>query len=590
MVWWIKFPIPPISMKDFSHLAPVFLKPQNPNHRQYEALRALCVDGLSLPEAARRFKYSPAYLLQLAGKLDKHPDRDFFLPSTPGRKPGLPTPVSIERDRTILKLRRENNLSILEISAELARLGIPASKTVVHRVLADNGVPKLPRRRPDQLPRLLEPPADRRSLDLSPRRFRSRYGGLFLFARLLAPFPLASILEQAHMPGSSMLPAPNAVLSLLALKLYGSARHSHVDSEVCDPGLALFAGLNRIPKRSTLTEYSCRVDPRHIRTLARLWNKALHEQGLPRGDSFDLDFHTIPYHGDDALVGKHYVSKRSRKQKGILALVARDADTRALCYGNTCIAKQDRPQAALLFADWWRERTGRDPHELVFDSTFTTRPGLCQLHRRGIGFVTLRSRTKRVLAQVASAAQADWRRVRLHNIGRRYRNPRVLDQRLELPAYPHEIRQIAVTNIGKRRPILLITNQLKNPVPEIIERYARRMLIENAIAEAIDFFHMDALSSKVPQKIDVDLQITLMASGLYRLLGRLLGGKLAEAKARTLFRKFVQASARIEILPDQIEVRFGRRAYNPLLVQAGIADEAVTIPWLNNLPLKIAFL
>ena len=91
------------------------------------------------------------------------------------------------------------------------------------------------------------------------------------------------------------------------------------------------------------------------------------------------------------------------------------------------------------------------------------------------------------------------------------------------------------------------------------------MLIENAIAEAIDFFHMDALSSRVPQNIDVDLQITLMASGLYRLLGRLLGGKLAEAKARTLFRKFVQASARIEILPDQIEVRFGRRAYNPLL-------------------------
>jgi len=101
---------------------------------------------------------------------------------------------------------------------------------------------------------------------------------------------------------------------------------------------------------------------------------------------------------------------------------------------------------------------------------------------------------------------------------------------------------------------------------------------------------MDALSSKVPQKIDVDLQFTLMASGLYRLLGRLIGGKLAEAKARTLFGKFVQASARIEIHPDQIEVRIGRRAYNPLLAQAGIADEAVKIPWLNNLPLKIAFL
>jgi hypothetical protein len=54
--------------------------------------------------------------------------------------------------------------------------------------------------------------------------------------------------------------------------------------------------------------------------------------GLPRGHSFDLDFHTIPFHGEDALIEKHYVSKRSRRQKGILAFVAQDADTRAFCY------------------------------------------------------------------------------------------------------------------------------------------------------------------------------------------------------------------------------------------------------------------
>ena len=50
--------------------------------------------------------------------------------------------------------------------------------------------------------------------------------------------------------------------SLLALKLFGNARHSHVMSAVFDEGLALFAGLNVIPKRSFLTEYSCRIDPR----------------------------------------------------------------------------------------------------------------------------------------------------------------------------------------------------------------------------------------------------------------------------------------------------------------------------------------
>jgi hypothetical protein len=39
------------------------------------------------------------------------------------------------------------------------------------------------------------------------------------------------------------------------LKLFGNARHSHVMSSVLDEGLALFAGLNVVPKRSFLTEY-----------------------------------------------------------------------------------------------------------------------------------------------------------------------------------------------------------------------------------------------------------------------------------------------------------------------------------------------
>ena len=100
---------------------------------------------------------------------------------------------------------------------------------------------------------------------------------------------------------------------------------------------------------------------------------------------------------------------------------------------------------------------------------------------------------------------------------------------------------------------------------------------------------MDALSSKIPRRIDVDLQLTLMASGLYRLLARALGGKYGTAKAGTQSRKFVRASARVEIGPQRIQVRIGRRAYNPVLMQAGFADNAVRIPWLRNLPLQISF-
>jgi hypothetical protein len=58
----------------------------------------------------------------------------------------------------------------------------------------------------------------------------------------------------------------------------------------------------------------------------RHWFDAMTGLGLEHGASFDLDFHTIPFHGEDALVEKHYVSKRSRRQKGMLAFLAQDGE------------------------------------------------------------------------------------------------------------------------------------------------------------------------------------------------------------------------------------------------------------------------
>ena len=74
---------------------------------------------------------------------------------------------------------------------------------------------------------------------------------------MLAAIPLDRILRESGFPGSEMIPPGCALRSLLALKLFGTARHRHVMSGVLDEGLALFAGLNVIPKRSFLTEYSC---------------------------------------------------------------------------------------------------------------------------------------------------------------------------------------------------------------------------------------------------------------------------------------------------------------------------------------------
>ena len=120
-------------------------------------------------------------------------------------------------------------------------------------------------------------------------------------------------------------------------------------------------------------------------------------------------------------------------------------------------------------------------------------------------------------------------------------------------------------------------------------RISRLYGIENNLADAIDFFHMDALSAAVPMKIDVDLQLTLMASALYRMLVHRVGGLYAKGKARTLFREFVAASATVTLSEEQVTVRLGRRARNGALLKAGYLDMTESIPWLQNRRLRIGF-
>ena len=109
------------------------------------------------------------------------------------------------------------------------------------------------------------------------------------------------------------------------------------------------------------------------------------------------------------------------------------------------------------------------------------------------------------------------------------------------------------------------------------------------VEDGIDFFHMDALSSAVAMKVDCDLQLTLMASSLYRLLGSAVGNGYERAKSRHIFRDFVDATARIEITPGEIVVRFQKRAHNPLLLSAGLGRTETRIPWLGRRRLRFVF-
>jgi hypothetical protein len=115
------------------------------------------------------------------------------------------------------------------------------------------------------------------------------------------------------------------------------------------------------------------------------------------------------------------------------------------------------------------------------------------------------------------------------------------------------------------------------------------MVIENSIAEGINFFHMDALSSAVPMKVNCDLQLTIMASSLYRLLGAKVGNGYAEAKADHIFRDLVDATATVTITAAEIVVRFQKRAHNPLLLAAGLDRASTAISWLGGKSLRLVF-
>ena len=538
--------------KKLTSLADRFLQPVNSTQRQYEALRAYFVQGLPSAEAATRFGYSPGSFRVLVHEFRQNPQRAFF--RTPAKGPQTAPKKDRLRDRVVAL--RKQNLSIYDISTTLHDEGHSLSPAAVSVLLQAEGFARLPRRLDEERPPGSRPTtadvADVRQLDLGPRSFRTQFGGLFLFLPSLAAVPFDRLLRRAGFPGSEMIPA----------------------------GCAL---------RSFLTEYSCRIDPACYPKVLRSWFDAMTGLQLPRGSSFDLDFHTIPFHGHDALVEKHYVSKRSRRQKGLLAFLVQDAQAHVFCYADADLRKEDQDRAVLDFVRFWKQRTGHYPEELIFDSRLTTYARLNDLNRLGVHFITLRRRSPKILQETAALPASAWRQVELKGVSRRYRTPRVLDRRVTLPGYDGSLRQLTVTDLGHEEPTLLLSNQLTRSPARLIGRYAQRMLIENQIEDGIDFFHLDALSSAVALKVNCDLLLTLMGSSLYRLLAARVGHGYEMAKSRHLFRDFVNATAAVTITDQEIQVRFQRRAHNPLLIAAGFDRTDAAIPWLNKKRLQFVF-
>jgi hypothetical protein len=426
--------------------------------------------------------------------------------------------------------------------------------------------------------------ADVREFSLAPRTFTTRCGGLFLFVADLVRLQAPKLAQGAGLPGSKMIPAEHALRCCLALKLWSLERKSHVMAWVADEGLALFAGLNAFPKKSFLSEYSSRLGHRQTTRLLSAWHESIHPTGLLPGESFNLDFHSVPYYGEHPLVERHYVSARSRSQPSILVFLAQDAGTHVFCYSNADLRKGEQAEAVFQFIAFWKRAHGQLPRHLVFDSKLTTYQGLARLDKMQIPFITLRRRSPRLLKEIALLPRSAWRIIELDVPTRKYRTPRVYEQTIALAG--RVLRQMFVQDLGHDEPTILLTNQRHTPAPALLTRYAQRMLIENALSDAVRFFHIDALSSAVGLKVDFDMALLVLASGLYRLVARRMRG-YADAQARQIFRDLIDMSADVEVSHKEVTVRFHRRAHLPILLASDLMEKLVPVPWWKGLPLRL---
>jgi hypothetical protein len=557
-----------------------FTDPDGVAQRRYEALRAYFVEGATAAEVAVRFGYTTSSVQAMVRDF-RAGDTDFFVERRPG--PRVAPAKQAARDE-IVRLRMRG-LSVTDIADALATSDTPLNRTGVWEVLAAEGFERLAPRPPGMRSRLRDDPPRARLLDWpdQPVTFEADHAGVLLLLAGLVELDLPGAVVHAKLPGSREIPALNSVLALLVLKLIGRRRISHVDDVATDPALAAFAGMDSLPKATALGSYSYRLERAHDSALLEALTPRLLATGLTDGADIDLDFHAIMHYGDDVALETHYVPRRSQRTESVLTLFAQDGQTRNLIYANADIHKATQAGEVMRFVEHWRTATGSSPQLLVFDSKVTTGAGLAELHNEGIRFLTLRHRSPKVIERLEALDDDAWATVTLDRKGR-HRHPQIHEDLVQVRGCPHPLRQIAVRDLGHDHPTLILTNDYDAKAGWLVNRYAKRMAIEQRLAEAIRSFHLDALSSSVALNVDLDATLTVWAHATYDLLRRHLTG-YHHAAPDTIWRRFVSTRGRITIHPDGITAKLNNRTYSPVLRTAKLPP--VTIPWWNNRTLTI---
>lgn len=584
-----------------------FLEPKSPRQKHYEILRARFVEELPVKQISKKFniKFNSVQtsIRDFKNNFENKHDLAFFISSKTGPKKERKKP-EVRDDIILLRARGYANTDIYEA---LVLAGKTVSISLIDQVLREKGLIGLGKRTKEEqervkreietrkIPGLTIPAvapelpkiANVNELDLSKEfKLYSRVAGIFLFIPFLLSVQLPKMIERAGIPGSKMIPALSYFLSLLALKLLDKERKSHITDWNFDEALGLFAGLNILPKKSATTDYSYRLSEDHHKRLLSEWVKAVFVQLCPEASIFALDFHSIPYRGDDSSLENHWVPMRGKAEKSILTFFAQSIESPMLCYANADILRSEQDEMPLRFVEFWKEVAGVKPNWLYFDSKLTTYEILNKLREDNINFITVRTRGQKIIKDLLERSSSDWKATFIDTPERKHKRLKYIDDEVKLRNYEGLCRQIAVTGLSRAQPTLFITNNKEITGREVIQRYISRNYIENELGININFFHMDCLSSEIRLNVNLDVLLTVMANGCYRWLAKNLKG-CEKMEPKQLYRKIIETGGHVINQGNEIIIQLDRRSHMPIVKQALLDKKNPKIPWLNGKKIEI---
>jgi len=573
------------------NLADYFTNPTTPRQKQYEAIRAIIIDGESVEDVAKRYGYKTATIYSIlrdakAGKVELFP----IIKKGPRQKR-----TDTEVQKKIIEFRKMR-LSTPDIQKRLAEDSIQLSSRTAERILKDAGFGKLKRRTNIELGITSQCkiiPDRSEHLDFSalePFNIDCPAVGVFFFIPYILESGIIDIMKECELPDSSNIGSTQACLSMLLFKLIGGKRLSHIGAYDREPGLGIFAGLNILPKSTYMNTYSCRCSESMVMDLQ---NKIIttFKKKYPHfycSDYINLDFHSIPHYGDKSEMEKIWCGARGKTMKGANTVFVQDSQSNAILYTRADILRNEEADEVKKFVTFWKNINGKVNETLVFDCKFTAYRILDELEEDKIKFITLRRRYARLIKETLEIPAKEWDKVYLSIPKRKYKHVSVHESEVKLKNCSNTFRQIAVKDHGRSNPTFIITNNNELSMKEILEVYAKRWHVENKLGELVAFFNLNALSSPIMIRIHFDIVWTIIADTLYHRFAQDLR-RFESNLAPTIFRKFIDMPGRVVYDGNKFVIKIRKRAHTPILKEVEKLQKPFQIPWLSGKTVEIVW-